>query len=98
MTASPVWKVALAVPAQFGDAFAQTVEPFVGAFSMFEISALALVICASSTRPMTFGATIAAVQAQIRTMLQELSGMDRADLVTHRREKFLTMGDKGLAA
>ncbi len=27
---------------------------------MFEISALAFVICASSTRPMTFGATIAA--------------------------------------
>ncbi len=44
------------------------------------------------------GATIAAVQAQIRTMLQELSGMDRAALITHRREKFLTMGDKGLAA
>ena len=36
MTASAVWKVALAVPAAHGPAFAETVEPFVGALSMFE--------------------------------------------------------------
>lgn len=36
MTASPVWKVAFAVPARLGEAFAMAVEPFVGALSMFE--------------------------------------------------------------
>ena len=36
MTASPVWKVALVVPARHADAFAAAVEPFVGALSLFE--------------------------------------------------------------
>jgi ribosomal protein L11 methyltransferase len=36
MSASPVWKVAFAVPRAHGDAFAMAVEPFVGALSMFE--------------------------------------------------------------
>jgi len=36
MTATPVWKVALAAPAALGAAFAEAVEPFVGALSMFE--------------------------------------------------------------
>jgi len=36
MTATPVWKVAFAAPAALGAAFAEAVEPFVGALSMFE--------------------------------------------------------------
>jgi ribosomal protein L11 methyltransferase len=36
MTAQAVWKVALAVPAAHGPAFADAIEPFVGALSMFE--------------------------------------------------------------
>lgn len=36
MSATPVWKVALAVAARHGEAFAAAVEPFVGALTMFE--------------------------------------------------------------
>lgn len=36
MTATPVWKVTLAVPARLGEPFAMAIEPFVGALSMFE--------------------------------------------------------------
>lgn len=36
MNGAPVWKVALTVPAAHGPAFADAIEPFVGALSMFE--------------------------------------------------------------
>ena len=35
MNSTPVWKVALTVPAALGDAFCEAVEPFVGALSIF---------------------------------------------------------------
>ncbi|MFN6951856.1 MAG: acetyl-CoA carboxylase carboxyltransferase subunit alpha [Albidovulum sp.] len=41
---------------------------------------------------------IAAVGTAIGEMLKDLSGRKPADLVKERREKFLTMGSKGLAA
>ena len=41
---------------------------------------------------------IAAVRADLATMLAELDGKDAATLVSERRQKFLSMGDKGLAA
>lgn len=41
---------------------------------------------------------IAAVGKAISAMLKELSKQSREDLVKDRRQKFLTMGDKGLAA
>ena len=43
-------------------------------------------------------ATIASVGKAITTMLGELTGRDRADLIKARRAKFLDMGSKGLAA
>lgn len=36
MSTSPVWKVTLAAPARWSDAFAAAIEPYVGALSMFE--------------------------------------------------------------
>ena len=42
--------------------------------------------------------TIAAVGAEIEAMLKELSGKSPEKLVRDRREKFLAMGQKGLAA
>ncbi|GAA0302771.1 acetyl-CoA carboxylase carboxyltransferase subunit alpha [Rhodovulum strictum] len=42
--------------------------------------------------------TVAAVGRNLRVMLTELEGMDRAALVTERRRKFLDIGSKGLAA
>ena len=42
--------------------------------------------------------TIAAVGKAIETMLKELSGRSPERLVRDRREKFLAMGQKGLAA
>ena len=42
-------------------------------------------------------AAIAAVSAAIGDALKGLSGMDGGDLKTHRREKFLKMGNKGLS-
>ncbi len=44
------------------------------------------------------GATIAAVGKAIDDMLKELTGKTRKALVKDRREKFLAMGSKGLAA
>jgi acetyl-CoA carboxylase carboxyl transferase subunit alpha len=41
---------------------------------------------------------IAAVGAAVEEMLTELSGRKPAELVRDRREKFLAMGQKGLAA
>lgn len=41
---------------------------------------------------------IASVRAAIGAMLSELDGKDAATLVSERRQKFLSMGDKGLAA
>lgn len=43
-------------------------------------------------------AAIAAVGKAIETMLGELSGKSGAALIKDRREKFLSMGSKGLAA
>ena len=42
--------------------------------------------------------TIQSVGATIQTMLDELKDMDGPALVKDRREKFLAMGTKGLAA
>ncbi|MDE3027410.1 MAG: acetyl-CoA carboxylase carboxyl transferase subunit alpha, partial [Paracoccaceae bacterium] len=42
--------------------------------------------------------TIAAVGAAIATMLKELSGKKPEMLIRDRRQKFLDMGSKGLAA
>ena len=42
--------------------------------------------------------TIASVGGTIQSMLSELDGVSRADLVRARREKFLSMGSQGLAA
>lgn len=42
--------------------------------------------------------TIASVGGTIQSMLSELDGVSRADLVRSRREKFLSMGSQGLAA
>jgi acetyl-CoA carboxylase carboxyl transferase subunit alpha len=44
------------------------------------------------------GATIAAVGRTLSAMLDELSAKDRAALVRDRRDKFLRIGEKGLAA
>ncbi len=44
------------------------------------------------------GATIEAVREAIAGMLGELDGMDAAKLVSERRQKFLRVGDQGLAA
>ena len=44
------------------------------------------------------GATIAAVGTAIAGMLEELDGKSREELIWDRREKFLGMGSKGLAA
>lgn len=44
------------------------------------------------------GETIDAVGKAIGTMLKELSGLDAKALVADRRQKFLTMGSKSLAA
>lgn len=41
---------------------------------------------------------IASVRAALGAMLSELDGKDAATLVAERRQKFLSMGDKGLAA
>jgi acetyl-CoA carboxylase carboxyl transferase subunit alpha len=41
---------------------------------------------------------IASVRAAIGAMLSELDGKDAKTLVSDRRQKFLSMGDKGLAA
>ena len=43
-------------------------------------------------------ATIAAVGKAIAGMLADLDGKDREALIRHRREKFLNIGSKGLAA
>jgi acetyl-CoA carboxylase carboxyl transferase subunit alpha len=43
-------------------------------------------------------ASIKAVGDAIQTMLNELSGQSREKLVKDRRQKFLDMGSKGLAA
>lgn len=43
-------------------------------------------------------ATIASVGKSIMSMLDEMNGMSRKDLVAQRRKKFLEMGSKGLAA
>ncbi len=43
-------------------------------------------------------ATMDSVSNAIEAMLGELQGMDAAALVKTRREKFLAMGSKGLAA
>ena len=42
--------------------------------------------------------TIQVVGKAIEATLKELSGKKRGDLITDRREKFLDMGAKGLAA
>ncbi len=42
--------------------------------------------------------TVRNVRAAIGAMLKELSGKDRKTLIQDRRKKFLSMGDKGLAA
>ena len=42
--------------------------------------------------------TIASVRSAIEAMLGELTGIDRKKLVQERREKFLKIGSKGLAA
>ncbi|ABG30663.1 acetyl-CoA carboxylase carboxyl transferase subunit alpha [Roseobacter denitrificans] len=42
--------------------------------------------------------TIASVGAALGEMIAELSAMDRAALITERRNKFLELGSKGLAA
>ena len=42
--------------------------------------------------------TIASVGQTITSMLNELSGLSPQDLIAERRDKFLNMGDKGLAA
>ncbi|MCO8145522.1 acetyl-CoA carboxylase carboxyltransferase subunit alpha [Rhodovulum tesquicola] len=42
--------------------------------------------------------TIEAVGRNLRVMLKELDGLDRAALISERRRKFLDMGSKGLAA
>ena len=42
--------------------------------------------------------TIASVRSAIEAMLDELTGIDRKKLVQERREKFLKIGSKGLAA
>ncbi|WP_424985858.1 acetyl-CoA carboxylase carboxyltransferase subunit alpha [Microbulbifer sp. S227A] len=44
------------------------------------------------------GTAIGAVEKAIATMLDELDGKDRAALIADRRNKFLAMGSKGLAA
>lgn len=43
-------------------------------------------------------AVIAAVGKAIKGMLADMDGKDRAALIRHRREKFLNIGSKGLAA
>ena len=43
-------------------------------------------------------ATITAVGDAIRRMLAEMEGKDRDALIKHRRDKFLALGSKGLAA
>lgn len=43
-------------------------------------------------------AAIASVGSELALMLSELKGKSRADLVKSRRQKFLAMGSKGLAA
>ena len=43
-------------------------------------------------------ATISAVGDAIKRMLAEMEGKDRDALIKHRREKFLALGSKGLAA
>ena len=43
-------------------------------------------------------ATIQAVSAEITSMLKELSGKDAKDLIKDRRQRFLDLGSKGLAA
>ena len=45
-----------------------------------------------------WSATIEAVSAEISSMLKELSGKDAKALITDRRQKFLDLGSKGLAA
>ncbi|MDG1448478.1 MAG: acetyl-CoA carboxylase carboxyltransferase subunit alpha [Ascidiaceihabitans sp.] len=45
-----------------------------------------------------WSATIEAVSAEISSMLKELSGKDAKALIKDRRQKFLDLGSKGLAA
>ena len=45
-----------------------------------------------------WSATIEAVSAEISSMLEELSGKDAKALIKDRRQKFLDLGSKGLAA
>ena len=45
-----------------------------------------------------WSATIEAVSAEISSMLKELSGKDAQALIKDRRQKFLDLGSKGLAA
>lgn len=45
-----------------------------------------------------WSATIEAVSAEISSMLEELSGKDAKTLIKDRRQKFLDLGSKGLAA
>ena len=45
-----------------------------------------------------WSATIEAVRAEISSMLEELSGKDAKTLIKDRRQKFLDLGSKGLAA
>ena len=45
-----------------------------------------------------WSATIVAVSAEISSMLEELSGKDAKALIKDRRQKFLDLGSKGLAA
>jgi acetyl-CoA carboxylase carboxyl transferase subunit alpha len=42
--------------------------------------------------------TIKAVGKAIEKMLDDLAGKTRKELITHRRDKFMKLGDKGLAA
>jgi acetyl-CoA carboxylase carboxyl transferase subunit alpha len=42
--------------------------------------------------------TIAAVGKAIEAMLAEMAGKKPAELIKDRRQKFLSMGNKGLAA